>query len=273
MANSPMTSGLIPNLVNGISQQPPKLRLPSQAQASDNYYPSVVDGLIPRAPSEHFSRLRDNLPAGTFSHFIFRDDNEEYLMALFPDATIKVWDIDGDEKVVNVIGDAADYITGLTSPKDTVRALTVADYTFLVNTTKVVAAGTEESATRPYEALVHVLAGNYGKHYRINIDGELAAGYRTPDGSNNSHSPYIDTSYIADVLMALLDGGEAAVRTPDIGGRASGGAWGVGVGTSQISDGDYNGGFNTAPWALGRYHSTIYIRNTAADFTISVEDG
>ena len=264
------SSGLIPNLVNGISQQPHKLRLPSQAQASDNFYPSVVDGLVPRAPTEHLARLRDALPAGTFSHFIFRDDNEEYLMALFPDATIKVWDINGDEKTVNIIGDAADYISGLSNPEDTVRALTVADYTFIVNTTKVVAAGTEESATRPFEALVHVLAGNYGKHYRIFINGELQAGYRTPDGSNASHSPYIDTNYIADTLRRLLDAGEASTEDPGL--QSGNGAINT-VGGLAVDDGGDGGGYNTAPWSLGRYHSTIYIRNTDVDFTISVEDG
>lgn len=250
-------SGLIPNLVNGVSQQPPKLRLPSQCEASDNFYPSIVDGLVPRAPNEHLCRLRDALPEGTFSQFIFRDDNEEYLFAIFPDATLKVWDLEGNEKTVNIEGDAADYITGLVDPKNDIKALTIADHTFIVNTKKVVAAGTEVSPSRPYEVLIHVLAGNYGKTYRIKINGTTQAAYKTYDGTSGWNSQYVDTVFIAELLRKALDTGAAALP--------------AGGDNSAITNG--TGGFNTSPWALGRYHSTIYIRNTDNDFNIEVEDG
>jgi hypothetical protein len=258
-------SGLVPNLVNGVSQQPPKLRLPSQCEASENFYASVVDGLVPRAPSEHLARLRESLPNGSFSQFIFRDDNEMYLFAILPDATVKVWDFDGNEKTVNVLGDAADYLPDTDLPKNVIKALTVADHTFIVNTKKVVAAGTEKSPTRPYEALVHVLAGNYGRDYRIKIDGTLAAGVQTPDGGTASHGAYIDTVHIASMLYKILNTGTASVTDTEwpTGGRGGGGT----------KTGDADGGYNAAPWAIGRYHSTIYLRNTDADFTLEVEDG
>ena len=41
----PLVNRTIPNLVQGVSQQPEVLRLPSQATTQENGYSSVVEGL------------------------------------------------------------------------------------------------------------------------------------------------------------------------------------------------------------------------------------
>jgi hypothetical protein len=236
----PATTGTVPNLINGISQQNPATRLTSQAESCENFYPTVVDELDRRPPSEHLAELGITLPAGAFTHFIFRDDAEKYILAIYPVAgtpTIKVWDLAGNEKTVTNSGSA--YLTGLGVYENDLRALTIADHTFIVNKTKVVAAGTATSPTRPYEALIAVLAGNYGKTYNVSINTTLTAEYQTPDGSDASHAPYVDTVQIASQLY-----------------------------TDFVAN-----GYNTGVWAVGRYHSTIYLRNTSFDFSISCADG
>jgi hypothetical protein len=245
----PAVTGSIPNLVNGVSQQAPAMRLPSQAEMSVNYYPTLIDGNTKRPRTNHTCVL-DALPANTFTHFILRDANEKYIVAITTAGDVRVWDFAGNEKTVTNNGSA--YLAGLTNAKQELRALTVADHTFIVNKTRTVAAGTAKSPARPYEALVHVLAGNYAKDYRIYINGVLEAHLLTPDGDDVTDGPYIDTVRIAGALWQLLDTGSTT--------------W------PAATTGD-GGGFNTAPWAIGRYHSTIYIRNISTDFTINVEDG
>ena len=45
-------TGSIPNLFNGVSQQTPALRLPTQGTEQLNLYPSLVQGLVKRPPME-----------------------------------------------------------------------------------------------------------------------------------------------------------------------------------------------------------------------------
>lgn len=252
--------GAIPNLINGVSQQAADTRLPSQAEACENFHPSLVDGLTPRARTDHLAAIATSLPAGTFTHFIIRDETEKYLLAILADGTVKVWDWEGTEKTVtNTSGSG--YLSSMTTPSDELRALTVADNTFIVNKGKTVAQGSSTQASRPYEGLIGVLAGNYGKTYRVYVDGVLAASYTTPSGGDQSHSPWVDTVQIAGQLYyGLATGTNGAFAVPDDDANAPAAQYGLGT-------------FNTTPWAVGRYNSTLYLRNTSTNFTLSVEDG
>ena len=53
----PLVSTAIPNLINGVSQQPAALRLASQAESVVNCMPSSVEGLKKRPPFEHVDEL------------------------------------------------------------------------------------------------------------------------------------------------------------------------------------------------------------------------
>jgi len=87
----PLVSGSIPNFVNGISQQPAPLRLPTQGEVQENAISSVVKGLSKRPPSEHVAKLSNaggsNLTQSTdaFFHTIRRDENEAYALVVTPD--------------------------------------------------------------------------------------------------------------------------------------------------------------------------------------------
>lgn len=254
-------TGSIPNLINGVSQQAPAVRLPSQGELAENFYPTILDGNRKRPRTDHEAVLAA-LPEDTFTHFILRDEDEKYVVAITTAGVIRVWDFDGNEKTVT--NESATYLNSLTSAKDDIRALTVADHTFIVNRKKVVAAGTATAPTRPFEALVHVLSLNYGKTYRIKVNG--SDHYVTVhDGTSAWNSKFTDTVRLAEHLRALLDVGAAGIT----GGSVPGLPWTAG--DSYAYSGP--GGFNTGNFQVGRYHSTVYIKNTVADFTLQVEDG
>lgn len=232
-------SGSIPNLVNGVSQQAPALRLPTQAESQDNYYSTIVEGLKDRPPTEHIAKILDTLPDKVFTHIINRDINEKYLVVFDPeDGILRVFDFEGEEREV-FYPRGFDYIEG--ADASTLRAVTVADYTFITNTTVKAEMDTSEVETlRKPEALVNVLAGNYGKTYAIYINGVLAASYETPDGDVSSEAAYIDTVYIA----AQLDSSLAA------------------------------NGFNSGGWHTNRYQNAIHIfHELGTNFNIEVQDG
>jgi hypothetical protein len=88
----PLISSSIPNLINGVSQQPAALRLASQAEQVVNCLPSPVEGLRKRPPSNHIAKLF-NGTAGTgrpFTTIVDRDGVIRYLI-LIQDNAIKVF--------------------------------------------------------------------------------------------------------------------------------------------------------------------------------------
>lgn len=52
-----LVSKNIPNLINGISQQPPALRLPTQGEVQENGLSDIVDGLKKRPPTKFLKKL------------------------------------------------------------------------------------------------------------------------------------------------------------------------------------------------------------------------
>jgi len=91
----PLVSGAIPNLINGVSQQPPSLRLPTQGEIQENGLSSVVRGLEKRPGTQHISEIDTSFTDSTaFIHTIQRDEEEAYV-AVLSDQSIKVFDLVG----------------------------------------------------------------------------------------------------------------------------------------------------------------------------------
>ena len=189
-----LISSSIPNLVNGVSQQPPTLRLTSQAEAQENAISTVAKGLKKRPPTRHIAKISDEQLTGAYLHTINRDESEKYVLAI-TDGNIRIWDLSGNEGIINKpLGTA--YL-GTTRAKTAFRTVTVADYTFIVNKDVRVLRSGNLTTARPFEGLINITAGNYGKTYSVKIDGVEKASFATRDGSDKTHVVDIDTDTIA----------------------------------------------------------------------------
>jgi len=171
---SSLVSYSIPNLAQGISQQPDAQRDPSQAEIQINGMSSIVEGLRKRDCSETIGLVSNSTFGDCFIHSILRDKIEEYL-AVISSSTIKVFDLEGNNKTVNPVSGAYNYLSTITDAKTQLRAVTIADFTFITNTLKVPAMTTDTApvVARPttHEALIWVRAATYGQTYRVNING------------------------------------------------------------------------------------------------------
>ena len=78
----PLVSRTIPNLVQGISQQPEVLRLSSQATTQLNGFSSVVEGLKKRPPTNYIAKLSSSTFGNAFLHTINRDVAERYIVVI-----------------------------------------------------------------------------------------------------------------------------------------------------------------------------------------------
>lgn len=129
----------IPSLTNGVSQQAAALRAPSQGELQDNAWPSLIDGLTLRPPTEHVAKMRSGTVTDAYVHKINRDATERYVVFVI-NGDLEVYDLlTGAAKTVT-FPDGKTYLTAAT-PSTMFSLTTVADYTFVVNTTKVVAMG------------------------------------------------------------------------------------------------------------------------------------
>jgi hypothetical protein len=197
----PLVSSSIPNIANGVSQQPDYLRLSSQGVEQINARSSVVDGLSKRAPTVHLAKL-EGITGNAYLHTINRDNTEQYSV-IIEGGVIKIYDFLGNQKVVNDTTDGSYLVSS--SPRSGFTSVTVADYTFVLNKDVVTTASTVLSPLRDPEALVWIKQGTYGGVYTVEIDGTEVASYQVPNGSVASHSPLVKTTQIANQIRNDLN--------------------------------------------------------------------
>lgn len=265
-------SQTIKNIVSGISQQPAILRLPEQLEEQINGYSTEVGGLQKRAPTVHIKNLFV-APSSTYRplvHVVKRDEEEKYIMIFDGNGSCKIYDEDGKEYKVTIDAKSASYLSGV-DPRKYLKCITIADYTFIVNTKKKVAmTGKVWDSGRWKDtqgALFNVKSGQYGRTYACIINDVTIATYTTPDGSNASDSTKVDVNWIAEQLATSAKSNGWTVETGD--------SWlyvkkaGTTIKTVKIKDG-YNG-----MSMFGIYHAVQNFNNLPRSapngFTVQVK--
>ena len=242
----------IPNLLNGVSQQPPNLRFPTQCELQENAYSSIVEGLGKRPPSEHLSLISSNTAYGPQKiHGIDRGDNTERYVVVLSGLSggISVYDLNGAAKTVYWDGDATRRAAAQSyidcaggNPNTILKCVSVGDYTFIVNINKTVALSNTLSASQGNEAIVWVKQG--GNQIKYGITGTITSSHT----SGNA------------VITATVDGEVFSAVAP---------------GDSSVIAAYLNAGFGTTTgYNRTRKGSSIYIeKTTAGSFTMDVSDG
>ncbi|QDP58034.1 MAG: putative tail tubular protein [Prokaryotic dsDNA virus sp.] len=175
----PLINTPVANLIQGVSQQSDGTRFAGQCEEQENALSSVANGLMKRPNTRHVARLLTSaIDSDSFVHFINRSDAEKYV--LIHDTThLRAYNvITGAEATIN--GSTGGYAVSSTYlqtsvPRQQIKAATVADSTFLLNTDYFVQAKTDTTDALPNEALVFVSQGAYEKAYTITLSGSTAA--------------------------------------------------------------------------------------------------
>ena len=256
----PLISSALPNLINGVSQQPPALRLPSQGEIQENGLSSVVDGLTKRPASRHIATL-PNIPASissAFLHTIRRGDNLEFYSLVITSGSIFVYDELGVQQTVNPTTGALNYLSGISDPASQVTATTIADFTFIVNKNKTVAKSTAKHPARNPEALVYIKQADYSSEYELTV---------TKGGSTRTQKLTTKSSSQADT--AATQNAEQSIQTDRIAANLR---HNVAVATSHY-DSIQNATVHTG-LTYTLFGNVIYIQGNSAsdDFEVSVKD-
>ena len=214
----------IPNLIQGVSLQPDSQRDPSQGEIQINGVSSIAEGLRKRDSSRSLAKVSSTPFGDAFFHTIQRDKEEEYI-AVITKSRIQVFDLDGAEQTVEADTDAYDYLKSVTNARQQVRAVTIADYTFISNTLTQTAMDTktapEVARPKPHECLVWVKQAVYGNEYKLQVNGSSPISVKTPVAAvkvqGDSVTEYrISSEEIAEELMAGVPSGVEKSRVGSV---------------------------------------------------------
>lgn len=242
------------------------LRLATQGDLQVNAYSTIIEGNKKRPPTEFVAGLGSILDgAPLFTHLIQRDGTEQYWVFVTKNG-VRVFDLAGVEKTVNA-PDGYGYLSHSSIYKTApFRAVTVADYTYIVNQTKTVAMADTVTTDFKSDAIFNIQAGNYGRTYVIKIDGVVKARYRTPDGDSAAQAPAVDTAFIAE---RLLNGKTITLETT-VNDKPNGN-W---VWKATDTNLQANGITIAGGWTSKLIGSSIYIHKTDGTvFRAEIEDG
>lgn len=174
----------MPSLVHGVSQLSAAERQPVHALACDNVWPLVDKGSQKRPPLIHVAKLQSSSFGDAYCHGIDRGSGEQYMALLRFGATTAnglVFDTSGVVYVVKKnTGSYASpdyatncdylYLTSGSNPTRTIRALSVLDYTFIVNRNYAVTmANTTTTAAPTTVAHVFIRQAAFGMRYAVRI--------------------------------------------------------------------------------------------------------
>ena len=190
----PLISSSIPNLINGVSQQPAALRLASQCEQMVNCTASPVEGLKKRPSAQHIAKLFDgSAGAGRpFTTIVDRDGAIKYLV-LIQDNAIKVFGLDGSVKTVTT-PDGTSYLDITGEPSSVFRVASVADYTFIVNREKTVAMSSTTSPAWGTKGMVFIRSAEYATTYSITVDATTVTYETLPAGGKRISASYSRSS-------------------------------------------------------------------------------
>ncbi len=179
----------VPNLIQGVSQQPDATRFDGQCEEQENALSSVAEGLKKRPNTRHIAKLLDTaIDENSFVHFINRSDTEKYCITQ-DNNTLRVHNaLTGVQCTVteqstsdftisnNEVSTAGTYLDSVLARKN-IKPLTIGDSTFLLNKDKQTALSlTESTSDLSDEALIFIKQGDYKKKYGFEIKGKQRTG-------------------------------------------------------------------------------------------------
>ena len=192
-------SRAIPTLLRGISQSSDALKQADHADIQDNADSNPVLGLTKRSGSQFLASISNSTLGNVHIQTINRDASEQYV-AVFSNGNVKVYELDGTEKTVNK-PDGTTYLN-TSNPRSVMKTVTIADFTFVVNTSITTAMDTavSNSASNITQAIIFINQATSKTTYSVTVDGVTV----TDDTTGNDP---LSTDTVASDLASGLNAG------------------------------------------------------------------
>jgi hypothetical protein len=262
----------VPNLISGVSQQADAFKLASQATEQTNAISSVIHGLVKRPGTDWIRDLSYGANISPVSyHWINRGNGERYIAILLNNTStnaksMRVFDLAGTEQTFyeySTGNTLTNYFSGAT--ETSVKSLTIADYTFFVNSNKVVAESNSltsralAGSSQVYQGMIVVKQGYAGRGSNT-PSGEVSWNYKiVAKGTGTIYATGTGTSDGFDAYTGVDVGG----NTPVAIAKALVTGLSVTAGTA----------FASGNYRIFSEGSNVYIQHESVDFDIVTDDG
>jgi len=183
--------------LRGVSQASDSSKQSDHADIQDNADSNPVVGLVKRSGIQHITNLSTSTLGNVHIQTINRDVNEQYV-AIFSNGNVKVYELDGTEKTVNK-PDGTTYLN-TSNPRNEIKTVTIADFTFVVNTSVTTAMDTTLSAGNITQAVIFIKQVSNDTVYSVTVDGVTVTDDTTSDSS-------LSTAQVATDLANGLSSG------------------------------------------------------------------
>lgn len=174
----------IPGLFGGVSQQIPAMRHATQCEEQVNMLSTTVDGLYTRPGTQHLGNLAltgangasvQGSAGDAYAHYIPRPDGSLYVAVVVHNSLMVYNALTGAAQTVSFPNGKSYLLCNPAAAADSFAALSLADYTFLVNRTIKPAMDTPVAAPNPVNvAYVDVKVAVPNVLYRIVVDGVVS---------------------------------------------------------------------------------------------------
>jgi len=198
----------IPSYTGGVSQQADEKMALGQVKEALNCYPDVTLGMIKR-PGSKFTSLLNGLTAATADNqawfSMFRDNDEKYIATISASGVPRVWNLlTGNEATINYPTGKQAAINAYLTAADSrnIKTLTINDFTYIVNSEKVIRAKPNPTFYPNRQATLIVTAVDHDITYRVTI-GSQTFTYTTP----SSNSGKLTLSQVMTGLSAAIVSG------------------------------------------------------------------
>ncbi len=192
-----VVSRAIPTLLRGVSQAADSTKQADHADIQDNANSNPVQGLTKRSGTQFITTLSNSAVGNVHIQTINRDINERYV-AIFSNGNVKVYELDGTELTVHK-PDGTAYLN-TSNPRSVIKTITIADFTFVVNTSITTAMDSTVSAGNITQAVVFINQVSDKTTYSITVDGVTV----TDDTTNDAT---LSTTQVASDLVSGLNSG------------------------------------------------------------------
>ena len=184
-------------MLRGISQASDATKQHDHADIQDNADSNPVLGLTKRSGLEYVSSISNTTLGNVHIHTINRDIDRRFI-SVFSNGNVRVFELDGTERTVQK-PDGTTYLT-TTNPRDDIKTVTIADFTFIVNKTVVTAMDTTLSSGNVTQAIIFVSQVSNSTTYSVTVDGV------TVSDNTASDSTLSTTQVATDLKIGLAAG-------------------------------------------------------------------
>ena len=275
----------VSNFLGGISQQADEKLFAGQLKEALNCYPDTTLGMIKRPGGKYLGQLANTTPltSDTNNWFvIFRSELERYIADIDKNGNVRVWDLlTGQAKTVTYSAGKESaikaYLATTASGKPwsytNIKTLTINDFTYLLNTQKVVEAQAKPAFNKNRQATITVIGVYFATEYKVTIGGTAYTFKTRTDYVTGDPPPEVQPLKLSEVVNGISGAITAGFKTKEIIDNtiyltfdadttitAEGGTDGKALRVFQ----DSVDTFNRLP-EQGKHGQVVKVANTAAD--------